>query len=411
MNQTTRSNATPDEHGAVATRMSRIQSSAVRDLLKYSKRADIISLAGGIPAPDLFDMDGLHAALSLAVGQGGTGVFQYGETEGASDLRAAIAVLLAERGVTAAADNILVTTGSQQALDLAARVLLDKDDVVLLERPSYLAALQTFGLAEAQVVTAPSSSDGMDVDWVSRYLETHRVKAIYLVPNFGNPTGATMPYERRRQLVEAAARSGTHILEDDPYGALRFAGSQIPSLHQIACERGLSDLVIYISSFSKILAPGLRIGWMVLPDTLHRQAALAKQSIDLHSCSLSQALIVHYLASCRLSDRMAVLRQGYRERRDALVDALKRHLGASIEFSVPDGGMFLWARFAPHVDAAHVLQVAVTQGVIFVPGAAFHASDPERNTFRLSYSMIRPDTADESAARLARALAIAYPSA
>jgi DNA-binding transcriptional MocR family regulator len=390
-----------------ATRMQRVQSSAVRDLLKHSKTPGMISLAGGIPASDLFDLEGLGAIIAGLDARSDAGIFQYSETEGERGLRAAIASLLAARGITAKPENVLVTSGSQQGLDLAARILLSPGDRIVLERPSYLAALQTFGLAEAQIVTAPSDADGMDVGWVEDTLSRQRVKAIYVVPDFGNPTGATLSLERRRRLVELAGRTGTVLLEDDPYGALRFAGAPLPSLQALAAAAGVGEQVIYLSSFSKILAPGLRIGWMVLSDAAFRQAALAKQAIDLHSCSLSQHIVAAYLASGRLGPRLQVLREGYRERRDALMGALRERLGGAIDFSEPAGGMFLWARFGPAVDSARVLAHGVEQGVVFVPGAAFYAEHPEHNTLRLSYSMITPAAAREAAERLARALAAA----
>lgn len=390
--------------------MQRLQSSAVRDLLKHSRTPGMISLAGGIPAPDLFDLEGLGAILADVESQADASLFQYSETEGRWPLRAEITALMAERGMEARPEQVLVTAGSQQGLDLAARILLAPGDRIILERPSYLAALQAFGLAEAQIVSAPSDANGMDVDWVERYVEQHRVKAIYVVPDFGNPTGATLSLARRQQLVQLAARSGTMLIEDDPYGALRFQGAPLDSLYTLARRQGASERVIYLSSFSKILAPGLRIGWMVLSDACFRQAALAKQAIDLHSCTLSQHVVATYLASGRLPLRLQVLRDGYRRRRDALMAALRQHLGDDIDFVEPQGGMFLWARLDPSMDAARVLAHGVEQGVVFVPGAAFYAADPEPHTLRLSYSMISPATAQEAAQRLARSIAAARGS-
>ena len=370
----------------------------------------MISLAGGIPASDLFDMEGLGAILADIDAQADASLFQYSETEGRWPLRAEIVALMAERGMEARPEQVLVTAGSQQGLDLAARILLAPGDAIILERPSYLAALQTFGLAEAQIVSAPSDAEGMDVDWVDHYTRQHRVKAIYVVPDFGNPSGVTLSLERRRQLVHIAARTGAVLIEDDPYGALRFQGAPLDSLYAIAKAQGVGDQVIYLSSFSKILAPGLRIGWMVMSDACFRQAALAKQAIDLHSCTLSQHVVATYLASGRLPLRLQVLREGYRRRRDALMDALRQHLPNDIAFVEPAGGMFLWARFDQGVDAADVLAQGLEQGVVFVPGAAFYASAPEHHTLRLSYSMISPATAQEAAARLARSLNAAHRS-
>ncbi len=387
-----------------ATRMARVQSSAVRDLLKYSKMPGMISLAGGIPAPDLFDTEGLHEALAAALAPDAAGAFQYGLTEGEAALREQIAQLLQQRGIEAAADGILVTSGSQQGLDLAARVLLNPGDTVLVERPSYLAALQAFALAEADIVSVPSDEQGIDVDWIEAYVSRHPVKAVYVVPNFGNPGGRTLSLARRQQLVRLAARTGTYLIEDDPYGELRLSGSPVASIQALAAGTPAQGRTLYLSSFSKILSPGLRVGWMVLPPALFEQAALAKQAIDLHSCSLSQRLIGAYLAAGRLAPRLAVLRDAYRQRRDALVSALRRHLGTAIAFHEPEGGMFLWTRFAPEVDAARVLKAALDAGVIFVPGAAFFAAAPEHNTLRLSYSTIDEARAEVGAIRLAKAL-------
>ncbi len=396
---------------AFAERMRRVQSSAVRDLLKYSKIPGIISLAGGIPAPDLFDIPGLLAALAAVTEGGDPEAFQYGMTEGEASLRAQIAALLKHRGISATPADILVTSGSQQGLDLAARVLLNPGDTILVERPSYLAALQTFELAEASIVSVPSDEEGIDVAWIEAYLSSCEVKAIYVVPNFGNPSGRTLSLERRKRLAELAARFGTYLIEDDPYGELRLSGAPVASIREIAERSPARDRVIYLSSFSKILSPGLRAGWMVMPEAVLQQAALAKQAVDLHTCSLSQRLIASYLADGRLWPRLAVLTAAYRERRDALMQALQRHLGDAICFNEPEGGMFLWARFAPQVDAARVLRAAIEAGVIFVPGVAFFADHPEHNTLRLSYSTIDTESAETGAMRLASALRTAYPEA
>lgn len=382
------------------------QSSAVRELLKFSKTPGIISLAGGIPAPDLFDVEGLEAALGAELSARNRDTFQYGMTEGEPGLREQIALLAGQRGIHVDVRNVLVTTGSQQALDLVARIFLNPDDAIVVERPAYLAALQTFAFSEARMLTAPSGADGIDVDCVETLLARERVKAIYVVPNFANPSGGTLTLERRRRLVELAARHRVIIFEDDPYGDLRLRGGYSPSLFEIAQETARArEQVIYMSTFSKILSPGLRTGWMVVPDAYYSHMTIAKQSIDLHSCTLSQRIIERYLASGRLGERLPILRQAYGVRCDALCSSLKRHLGDAIQFNRPDGGMFLWARFQEDVDASAVLKRAIEAGVVFVPGAAFFADEPQRNTLRLSYSMITPEAADEAARRLADALA------
>ncbi|WP_249221310.1 PLP-dependent aminotransferase family protein [Cupriavidus sp. KK10] len=248
MNQTT--TALQGGKEAFATRVGRVQSSAVRDLLKYSKAPGVISLAGGIPAPDLFDSAGLREALAAVLDSGDTAAFQYGLTEGEPALRDQIAQLLRLRGIVADPTSILVTSGSQQGLDLAARALLNPGDTVLVERPSYLAALQTFGLAEASIISVPSDEAGIDVDWIESYASRHPVRAIYVVPNFGNPSGRTLSLTRRRQLVDLAGRAGTYIIEDDPYGELRLCGNPVASILALATGSAAQSRVLYLSSFS-----------------------------------------------------------------------------------------------------------------------------------------------------------------
>lgn len=394
-----------DTYSLLSRRALGAQSSAVRELLKYSKVPGMISLAGGIPAPDLFDVAGLEAALDEEVRAHRRDTFQYGLTEGEPGLREQISRLAARRAIRANAQNILVTTGSQQALDLVARVFLNQGDAIVVERPAYLAALQAFAFSEARMLSVASDAGGIDVDRLEALLAHERVKAIYVVPNFGNPSGGTLSLERRRRLVDIAARHRVLIIEDDPYGDLRLRGEFLPSLYEIAeGVPGAGDLVMYLSSFSKILSPGLRVGWMAVPEAFYSNLVIAKQSIDLHTSTLSQRIVERYLASGRLPERLEVLKNAYRTRCDALCSALVRHLGDAIRFNRPDGGMFLWARFHEDVDATAVLERGVQAGVVFVPGSAFFVDDPQRNTLRLSYSTITPETADEAAKRLAAAL-------
>lgn len=389
----------------LAHRMLRTQSSAVRELLKYSKMPNVISLAGGIPAPDLFDITGLEGALDEELSERNRDTFQYGLTEGEPRLRQQIVAFMLQRGIRATADHVLVTAGSQQGLDLIARVFLNPGDTILVERPAYLAALQVFTLAEAHMLSVPADEQGIDVEQVEAILTSESVKAIYLVPNFGNPSGCTLAAERRQRLVQLASRYRVLIIEDDPYGEIRLQGEHLPSLYETAQGvPGAENSVIYLSSFSKILAPGLRTGWMVIPGAVYGHLAVAKQAIDLHTCTLSQRIIERYMASGRLQPRLSILRDSYRERRDALCDALRRHLGDAIQFNTPDGGMFLWGSFTSGVDAAEVLKYAIEAGVVFVPGAPFFVDDPEHNTLRLSYSTITAASADEAATRLATAL-------
>ncbi|KVN38615.1 aspartate aminotransferase [Burkholderia pyrrocinia] len=388
----------------LAMRARGIKSSAVRELLEYSKMPGVISLAGGIPASDLFDMEGIDDALAAILRDEHRDLFQYGLTEGEVSLREQIALWAGTLGIPATAESMLITSGSQQGLDLVARVLFDQGDRVLVERPTYVAALQVFQFVGAQVDGIRGGPDGLDLDQVERELRRGGVKAIYLNPNFANPTGYTTPLAQRIALVELAQRHGCAIIEDDPYGQLRFSGEPIPSLLEIAsAQPGGNRTVCYLSTFSKVFSPGVRVGWLVLPPALRPPTAVAKQAFDLHTSTLTQNIVARYLASGRLAGRLDVLRAAYRTRRDALTHALRDAFGDDLQFNEPDGGMFLWCRFARQVPAERVLEAAIREKVVFVPGKAFYASDPEPDTLRVSYSMLSDENAGEAARRLKRA--------
>ncbi|HUN92236.1 MAG TPA: PLP-dependent aminotransferase family protein [Burkholderiaceae bacterium] len=395
---------------AVAARLRGTQGSQIRDLLRYAKQPGMLSLAGGLPAPDLFDVEGLRAAAAAALGDSPVDALQYGMTDGQPALKRELVRLMGERGVAVDADRIVVTTGSQQGIDLLARTLLDPGDTVIVERPAYLAALQAFALAEAHVATIDGDSHGARVeqleDLLPRLLEEgRRVKLIYLVANFANPSGATLSRARRERLARIAARHRIVAIEDDPYGELRSFGSPVPPLLAIATDvAGADDWCGYLSTFSKILAPGLRVGWLVLPPALAQQVALCKQALDLHTSSLSQEIAARYLESGRLASRMPAIRAAYRERNEALAAALERHLRGRIDFNRPDGGMFLWARLRDGIDSGAVLPDAIEQGMIFIPGSAFYASDPDVATLRLSFATATPGELDVAVQRLSRAL-------
>lgn len=385
--------------------MRRAQSSAVRELLKHSKIPGMLSLAGGIPAADLFDIQGLRAAVEKEVDSEDVGIFQYGLTEGDPDLRSAVSDLMTQRGAPVEAEQVIITSGSQQFLEMACKAFINEGDAILVERPTYLAALQVFDLAGARVVSVEGDQDGIRVDQVDRALAQSPVRLIYVVTNFGNPTGATLSLERRIHLVDCAVRHGALILEDDPYGELRLSGSPLPSLYQVGKERhGSNSPVLYMSSFSKILAPGLRVGWGVVPAEFSNYLTIAKQAIDLHASSLSQRIVIRYLAEGRLPERLDFLREQYRQRRNALHKALFDQLGNHIDFNVPDGGMFLWGRLKNGLSAATLLNFAIEQKVVFVPGAAFYSDSPDPYAIRLSFATITPEMAREAAIRLSKAI-------
>jgi 2-aminoadipate transaminase len=395
---------------AFSARMHGVQSSIIRDLLKLAQSPGIISLAGGLPSPFTFDVEGIKSATEDVLARDPTRALQYGLTEGQPALRRELARLTASRGAAPLEANIVVTTGSQQGIDLMARLFVDPGDVVVVERPAYLAALQTFSLAQASVRTIDSDTGGACVEDIDAALDAaeaagQKAKLIYVVANFANPTGATLGRERRLRLLRTAVARKVFVIEDDPYGELRSFGTVVPPLIALASEvPGAADWCGYLSTLSKVLAPGFRLGWLVLPPAVREQAAICKQGMDLHSSTFTQEVAASYLASGRLQARLPSIRAAYRERNEALAAALDRHLGGRLEYNRPDGGMFLWARLTEPVDASELLRHAIEEGMIFVPGSAFYADAPDRSTLRLSFATPSPAELDVAAQRLARAL-------
>ncbi|APS28287.1 PLP-dependent aminotransferase family protein [Pectobacterium brasiliense] len=392
--------------GLLAHRIAQLKSSAIRELLKHSKMENIISLAGGIPSDALFDFEGLSQATQLAITEQPKTAFQYGLTEGSGVLRDRIAELCAVRGVKTRGDDIVVTAGSQQALDLIMRSMVDPGDVFVVERPTYLAALQTLELAQAQVMSVSSDADGMVVDELEELLTKQRIKGVYIVPNFGNPSGVTLSYERRLKLIQLAERYGFVIIEDDPYGELRFTEERNPTLFQLAQEQlGSTEYVLYTSTFSKVLAPGLRLGWAILPDWLLHKVAIIKQAADLHASALSQTVAECYLGLGRLDTQIEKIRHAYKHKGELLAQLVEKELGDVITFNQPKGGMFLWAKFRQDdFNTTEWLKKTLDQGVVFVPGEFFFPDNIDYSTLRLSFATATDEQMHEAVARLRRAL-------
>ncbi|ASY81340.1 GntR family transcriptional regulator [Pectobacterium polaris] len=392
--------------GLLAHRIAQLKSSAIRELLKHSKMENIISLAGGIPSDALFDFEGLSQATQLAITEQPKTAFQYGLTEGSGVLRDRIADLCAVRGVKTRGDDIVVTAGSQQALDLIMRAMVDPGDVFVVERPTYLAALQTLELAQAQVMSVSSDADGMVVDELEELLKKQRIKGVYIVPNFGNPSGVTLSYERRLKLIQLAERYGFVIIEDDPYGELRFTEERNPTLFQLAEEKlGSTEYVLYTSTFSKVLAPGLRLGWAILPDWLLHKVAIIKQAADLHASALSQTVAECYLGLGRLDTQIEKIRHAYKHKGELLAQLVEKELGDVITFNQPKGGMFLWAKFRQDdFNTTEWLKKTLEQGVVFVPGEFFFPDNIDYSTLRLSFATATDEQMHEAVARLRRAL-------
>jgi 2-aminoadipate transaminase len=380
----------------IAARLRDVASSPVREILALTARPGVISFAGGLPAPELFDGPGLRDAFVAALADAGR-TLQYSTTEGDPALRELIAARLTVRGLTTGAGDVLVTSGSQQALTLVATVTIEPGDRVLVEEPAYLAAIQAFKLAGAEVIPVPCDDDGLDPEAAAALAARHGARLLYTVPTFQNPTGRTLPLARREALVEMAARTGMWIVEDDPYGELRYSGEPVSAMASLP---GAEGCVVAISTLSKVAAPGLRIGWLRAPALLRGPLVVAKQAADLHSSTIDQAAAALWLARIDLDAHVANLRRIYGERRDALVAGLADALPRGSTHNRPDGGLFVWARLPDGWDAEPLLERALERDVAFVPGFPFFAGPPDRATLRLSFSAHPPGEIAEGLARL-----------
>ncbi|UVA80136.1 PLP-dependent aminotransferase family protein [Pandoraea commovens] len=380
--------------------------SPIRELFKYLSEPGMISFAGGYPASDLFDVDGLAAAQARAFAQP-TRCLQYGPTDGLAELKAQIIALMAQRGAPCASEELLVTTGSQQGLDLLLRVMVAPGDVVVTEQPAYPATLQALRLQQAKIVTVPVDADGLDVAQLSMLLRDGKIavpKLLYTVPTFANPTGATLSRERRIALLKLAVEYRFVIVEDDPYGDLRFSGDAVPTMLGLTADvPGSRDWVVHFSSLSKIVAPGLRVGWTVAPPEIARRCVVAKQTVDLCSVPWTQAVAAEYLAEGSLTRHLPKITEAYRLKCEAMCNALRDKLGDAIQFHAPQGGMFVWARLAA-VKTSALLPNAIAEKVLFVPGTAFFADNADEASLRLSFAAPAVTAIEEGVARLARAM-------
>lgn len=385
-----------------AARTAGLRSSAIRDLLKVTEMPDMLSLAGGLPTPDSFPLGDLRREADRLLGEYGPRVVQYSATDGVIELRTWLSAEYSDllgRDVPVEGE-IVVTHGSQQALDLLAKVLIDPGDVVVTESPAYLGAVQAMELFQPRFEVVPGDEHGMQVDVLAERLAAGlRPKFVYVVANFHNPSGATLSLERRRRLAALADEYDLLLVEDDPYGAIRFAGDPLPAL------AGMTRRVVHLSTFSKIVAPGFRVGWMIGPPEVMSWVARAKQAADLHTSSFSQLLLVNVVGRPGwLDEQKARIVPMYRERCAALADALHTRLGDRIRFHRPDGGMFIWASFPGVDDTNALLARAVEQGVAFVPGSAFTIDQQPDSNARFSYSTLTPGQLDEAVRRLAAAM-------
>lgn len=392
-----------------ADRLKNCETSAIRELFKLLGRPGIVSFAGGFPDPAMFDVEGIREASAKALANEAGAALQYGATEGYGPLREELAKFMASKGVAVAPEGLIVTTGSQQALDLLGKTMISPGDKVIVEGPTFLATIQCFRLYGAELISAPIDANGVDTDELEKLIAQHKPKFVYLIPTFGNPSGALLSLERRKKVLAMAVKYQTLIVEDDPYGDLYFNAVPPPSLLALSASvPGAKELMAYCGSLSKVLSPGLRVGWMIAPTELLINAVMCKQFSDAHTSTFAQATASQYLKAGRMPATLANVRKVYAERAAAMGQALKRELGDAIEFTQPQGGLFFWARLTGAngkiSDANAFAKKAIEQLVAFVPGAPFYASNPDASTLRLSFATADVAKIEEGVARLGKAL-------
>lgn len=389
-----------------AARMGRVTQSAIREILKLLADPSIISLAGGIPAPELFPVARLQGAYHEVLAHHAAQALQYSATEGITALREEIAKMMQAQGVPAEIDNVLITSGSQQGLDLVARVLVDPNSPVVISEPAYVGAIQALNSNEASYVSVPMDDRGMVTDHISEVFAIHHPRLVYSVPNFDNPSGTTMTLARRELLLEAAHMHGVPVIEDDPYRALRYEGRDVPGLLALDTRDRPLDAsnVIYLGSFSKIVTPGLRIAWVVAPRPLLQKLVLVKQGADLHTNTINQMVILNLLQSGFLKDHIETLKETYQRRRDVMLNTLQAEFPAWTSWTHPEGGMFVWVTLPEKLDCVEILKVALEHKVAFVPGNAFYATKPGCRHFRLSFSNPSEANIAEGITRLGKVL-------
>jgi 2-aminoadipate transaminase len=384
-----------------------ITSSAIRDLLKVTEQPDMISFAGGLPAPECFPTEELMAAAERVLVERPLAALQYGPTEGYRPLRDFVTSIMRGRGLAIPGDQVLMLSGSQQGLDALGKLFIDPGATVLVEEPTYLGALQAWRPYSPKFVTLPMDADGLDVNALENVLQAgERPRFLYLVSCFQNPTGITPSVERKQALLKVAAKYGLPIVEDDPYGELYYEGARPPILAALDADmHGELRHVVYLSTFSKLLAPGLRVGWAVAPAELVAKLAHAKQGMDLHTGGLAQATAYEACRDGLLDRHVPTIRATYHARRDAMLAALEAHMPAAVSWTRPAGGMFIWLTLPDHIDTTELLQASLEQRVAFVPGASFYANGGGANTMRLNFSHSAPERITEGVARLARSIA------
>lgn len=384
-----------------SNRAQNIKASEIREILKLTSRSDILSFAGGLPAPDCFPVEELQDISREVLRTMGVEALQYNATEGYLPLREKIAMRMEQQGMKATAADILLTSGSQQGLDFSGKIFTDEGDIVLCESPSYLGAINAFKAYGAQFIEVETDENGMLLeDLETKLKENDRVKMIYVIPDFQNPTGRTWSLERRQGLLSLAKQYGKVVIEDNPYGELRYSGEKMPSLYSLDTE----GLVAYLGTFSKTFCPGLRIGWVCASPEILNKYIMVKQGADLHSNAMGQRELDLFLEKYDFDAHIQKLISLYGKRRDAMVDAIHEHFPQNVTFGTPEGGLFLWIQVAKEIDTKPLLEKAIEKKVAFVPGHSFFPNGGVSNTMRLNFSNMNEEQIQEGMKRLGELL-------
>ena len=381
-----------------AERMKNVHKSFIREILKVTEDKNIISFAGGLPNPKSFPVAEIGEAVSEVLSQNGDEILQYSTTEGYLPLREYIAERYSKMGLKVSADEILITNGSQQGIDLVSKVFLNKGDKVLVENPTYLAAIQSFGLFEPQFISVPLLEDGVDIDSLQRILKENKIKMFYSVTNFQNPTGITYSKEKRQKLAEILKNEDTVFVEDNPYGEIRFLGKDIPPV-----KAYLEDSVLF-GSFSKIVSPGMRLGWIVANEEIMEKIIIAKQASDLHSNYFTQRAVYQYLTHNNIDEHIEKIKEMYRNQRNMMVSMIEKYFPENVEYTKPEGGMFLWVTLPEGVSSMDLFDLAIKENVAFVPGQAFYVDGSGMNSLRLNFSNSNEEQIEEGIKRLGNAI-------
>jgi 2-aminoadipate transaminase len=365
-------------------RMDNVKASAIREILKLTERPNLISFAGGLPAPELFPVGEMRRVTDLILSQDGEKALQYSTTDGFNPLREAIVDRLKGKGIKdISKENILITSGSQQGLSFSGKVFLNPDDVVLVESPSYLGAINAFKAGGCKFAEVETDDDGMIMEDLERAIkENDNVKMIYVIPDFQNPTGKTWSLDRRKELLSIANKYDLPIIEDDPYGELRFDGESIESIKSLDTE----GRVIYLGTFSKTFSPGLRIGWVLADVNILNKYILLKQGEDLHTSSFDQRIIAKFLELYDFDNHIETLKKVYRKRRDLVMEGIKTHFPKDVKYTYPKGGLFTWVELPEYIDTKEMMVKAVERGVAYVPGESFYPNGGHKNTMRINFS-------------------------